>query len=43
MNKKLFDLKIEGNFIVVFYRKKELFKVINNINNASNLLKMLEK
>lgn len=43
MNKKLFDLKIEENFIVVFYNKKELFKTSNNINNASNLIKMLEK
>lgn len=42
MNKKHFNFKIVDDHIIVYYKSKELFKVSNNINNARNMLKLLE-
>lgn len=43
MNKNKFNFKIEKRHILCFYKEKELFKVSNNMHNAINLLKLIEK
>ena len=40
MIKRFLKLEINGDFIIVFYKRKKLFKVSNNVHNAANLLKM---
>lgn len=40
MNKRFLKLEINGDYILVFYKRKQLFKVSNNVQNAANLLKM---
>lgn len=43
MNKKLIKLVIEDEFIKVYYKKKQLFKVSNNVDNAKELLKLYNR
>lgn len=43
MNKKHLAVLIKDDHIIVYYKRKRLFKVSNNIQNAANLLEMINK
>lgn len=40
---KNINVKVMDNHLVVFYKNEILFKVSNNINNAINLLKLVNR
>lgn len=40
---KNISVKVMDNHLVVFYKDEILFKVSNNINNAINLLKLVNR
>lgn len=43
MKRKYLDARIIDNYIIVYYKNKELFKASNNVNNATTILRMIQE
>ncbi len=43
MNTKHLDVLIRADHIIVYYKRKRVFKVSNNADNAAKLLEMIRK